>query len=39
MKKYVNPVVDILHFSQEDCIRTSGDSYFDNELPVVPFFE
>ena len=38
MKKYVNPVVDILRFSQEDCIRTSN-TYFENELPVVPFSE
>ena len=38
MKKYVSPSVDILNFSQNDCIRTSN-SYFENELPVVPFSE
>lgn len=36
MKKYVSFVMDIVEFSQGDCIRTS-ESYFENELPLVPF--
>ena len=39
-KEYVNSQITVVVFQTEDVIRTSiagGDSYFENELPGVPF--
>jgi hypothetical protein len=36
MKKYINPILEVLYLTEEDVIRTSG-GYYDNELPLVPF--
>ena len=37
MKKYINPILEISLLQVEDVLRTSGETYFENELPLVPF--
>lgn len=37
MKKYINPTLEVLYLNEEDVIRTSGNGYYANELPIVPF--
>ena len=40
MKKYNELKIEIISFDILDVMQVSitGDSYFDNELPVVPLF-
>ena len=38
MKKiFETPVVEIIAFYCEDIVTTSGETYFENELPIVGF--
>ncbi len=39
MKKYTNLVMEVCYFKEEDVVRTSGETYFENELPIVPLLD
>ena len=37
MKEYKKPIVEVIEFSMEDVITTSGGTGSDTETPLVPF--